>query len=44
MILENKKYLSFMHQLADKAGKILIKNYKSKNISKALKTNKLEMN
>ena len=38
MILENKKYLSFSHQLADAAGKILIKNYKSKNISKALKS------
>ena len=38
MILENKKYLSFSHQLADTAGKILIKNYKSKNISKALKS------
>ena len=38
MILENKKYLSFSHQLADTAGKILIKNYKSKKISKAIKS------
>ena len=38
MIFENKKYLSFSHQLADTAGKILTKHYKSKNISKSLKS------
>jgi myo-inositol-1(or 4)-monophosphatase len=38
MILKNKKYLSFSHQLADAAGKILIKHYKSQNISKSLKS------
>ena len=39
MNFENKKYLSFMHQLADVAGKILIKNFKSKKITKKLKKN-----
>ena len=39
MNLENKKYLSFCSSLADTAGKILIKNYKSKKISKKLKKN-----
>ena len=28
MILENKKYLSFAHSLANKVGNILKKNYK----------------
>ena len=32
MILENKKYLSFSHNLADITGKVLVKNYKSQNI------------
>ncbi len=37
MILENKKYLSFAHHLADIAGKILVKNYKSQNLKKSTK-------
>lgn len=37
MISENKKYLSFAHHLADKTGKILIKNYKSSNLSRSFK-------
>ena len=41
MNFENKKYLSFMHQLADIAGEILLKNFKSKKISKALKKNNI---
>ena len=41
MIFENKKYLSFSHDLADLAGKILIKNYKSKKIIKIMKTNSI---
>ncbi len=41
MEFENKKYLSFMHKLADVAGKILLKNFKSKKISKALKINNI---
>ena len=44
MISENKKYLSFAHHLADKTGKILIKNYKSSNLSRDLKTSKIEKN
>ena len=39
MILENKKYLSFSHQLADEAAKILKKNYKSKKLSMDIKIN-----
>ena len=37
MILENKKYLSFAHYLADEAGKILFKHYKSKKLKKTFK-------
>ncbi len=37
MISENKKYLSFAHHLADKTGEILIKNYKSSNLSRSFK-------
>ena len=37
MILENKKYLSFSHNLADITGKVLVKNYKSQNIKKSTK-------
>ena len=39
MNFKNKKYLSFSHHLADTAAKVLIKNYKSKKISKILKSN-----
>ena len=37
MILENKKYLSFAHSLANKVGNILKKNYKTNGIIKGLK-------
>ena len=45
MNFKNKKYLSFSHYLADIAGKILLKNYKSLNINRYNKTvvNKKEL-
>ena len=42
MILENKKYLSFAHHLADKTGKILIKIINQATYLEALKKSKIE--
>lgn len=41
MNLENKKYLSFAHHLADTASKILIKYYKSQEVEKSQKNSRL---